>query len=140
MSQSGSSTPRPYVLHADQGVPGSGSDVKASRVSTGGMLTVIESRTTGGAPLHVHTHEDEYFYVVEGTITVTVGDETFTAGKGAFVFLPRGIPHTWDVVGGEATVLMITTPAMLEEFLAEYHAADREGRQQVAEKYGVTFF
>ncbi|HNJ47873.1 MAG TPA: hypothetical protein PK479_05550, partial [Novosphingobium sp.] len=37
-------------------------------------------------------------------------------GAGGFVFLPRGIPHSWDTIG-EATLLMITTPPMLESFL-----------------------
>src|SRR5258708_30521230 len=90
----------PYVLAAGEGVSGFGSEVKASRASTGGHLTLIESHTRGGAPLHVHTQEDEYFYVVEGTITVRCGDEVFEADPHSFVFLPRGIPHEWDVVGG----------------------------------------
>jgi quercetin dioxygenase-like cupin family protein len=128
---------RGYVLHPGEGV--AGSEVKASKQSTGGMLTLIESETTGGAPLHVHTHEDECFYVVEGHITVQCGDETFEAGPRAFVFLPRGVPHAWDVVGESATVLLITVPAMLEEFLDEYHQAPSEIRDQIATKYGITF-
>ena len=64
-----------YVLHAGEGVGGA-ADVKASRASTGGALTLIESRTDGGAPRHVHQREDEFFYVVEGTITVECGEET----------------------------------------------------------------
>jgi hypothetical protein len=43
------------------------------------------------------------------------------------------------VGGGEATVLLITVPAGLEEFLGEYHAAASEARDQVAAKYGITF-
>lgn len=135
-------TPQPYVLQAGQGVPGFGSDVKAGRIATGGSMTVIESRTTGGAPLHVHTREDEYFYVLAGQIIVWCGDETFEVGPGGFVFLPRGVPHAWDVQGEEATLLLITVPAMLEEFLAEYHAAFSGGpelRAQVAAQYGITF-
>jgi quercetin dioxygenase-like cupin family protein len=116
--------------------------VKASRISTGGNLTVIESRTKGGAPWHVHTREDEYFYVLKGTIVVRCGEENFTARPGSFVFLPRGIPHTWDVGDqGEATLLMMTVPAMLEEFLKEFHAAStKEDRDDVAARYGIQFF
>ncbi|HLK60655.1 MAG TPA: hypothetical protein VKU00_29095 [Chthonomonadaceae bacterium] len=54
----------PYVLQAGEGVSGFGASVKAGRVSTGGSLTLIESRTKGGAPLHVHAREEEYFYVI----------------------------------------------------------------------------
>ncbi len=46
---------RPYVLRAGEGVTGFDSSVKDSRLFTGGCFTLIESRTTGGAPLHVHT-------------------------------------------------------------------------------------
>ena len=132
----------PYVLHAGEGVAGFDAAVKASRISTGGSLSVIESRTRGGAPWHVHTREDEYFYVVEGTIIVHLGKETYEAPPGSFVFLPRGVPHAWDVGGdGVATLLMMTAPAMLEEFLREFHAAStREDRDIVATKYGITFF
>jgi quercetin dioxygenase-like cupin family protein len=128
---------KPYMLKADEGL--SSSELKASKVSTGGMLTLIESYTDGGAPLHVHSNEDEAFYVVEGTITVTVGDEHYEAGPRSFVFLPRGIPHSWDVVGERARVLMITVPAMLEEFLSEYHAAPANERDTIATKYGIKF-
>lgn len=133
---------RGYLLKAGEGVPGYGSDVKASKRSTGDVLTLIESRTTGGAPWHVHANEDEFFYVVEGTIVVECGSDVFEAGPRSFVFLPRGVPHTWDVAGDTATVLMITVPAMLEEFLHEYHAAPASpsgARDEVAARYGITF-
>jgi quercetin dioxygenase-like cupin family protein len=133
-----------YMLKPGEGVAGFGADVKASRNSTGDMITVIESRTTGGAPWHVHSREDECFYVLEGKIIVRCGEEVFEAGPRSFVFLPRGIPHSWDVLGedgqgGEATLLMMTVPAMLAEFLDEYHAAQGEARNEVAAQYGVTF-
>jgi len=131
-----------YLLHAGEGVAGFDAGVKASRTSTGGNLSVIESHTRGGAPWHVHTREDEYFYVVEGTIVVHLDQETYEAAPGSFVFLPRGRPHAWDVsVDGVATLLMMTAPAMLEEFLREFHAASaREDRDTIAAKYGITFF
>ena len=128
-----------YVLQQGEGIDGD-SSTKASVASTAGNLTLIESRTTGGAPLHVHTREDEYFYVVEGTITVRLGEERFEAGPRSFVFLLRNIPHEWDVVGGEATLLMMTVPAGLDTFLAEYHMADsRQARDEIATRYGITF-
>ncbi len=61
-------------------VPAGGPSLKAARTSTGGSLTLIESHTTGGAPMHVHGGEDECFYVVEGTIVVHCGDDVFEAG------------------------------------------------------------
>lgn len=127
-----------YILQPGEGV--TDASTKATGASTNGGLTLIESRTTGGAPLHVHTREDEYFYVLEGTLKVRLGDDVFEAGPRSFVFLPRGIPHEWDVVGDEATLLMLTVPAGLDEFLGEFHAAPTaEARSQVAAKYGITF-
>ena len=127
-----------YILKAGEGVSDAGDAVKASRISTGGNLTLIESHTTGGAPRHVHSREVEYFYVLEGTITVGCGDEEFEAGPRSFVFLPRGVPHEWNVKGESATLLIITAPAGLEEFLDEYHsAASGDARNQVAAKYGI---
>src|SRR5437762_8183303 len=124
---------RPYMLAPGQGVNGYDGDVKATRASTGGALTLIESRTEGGAPPHVHSREDECFYVVDGSIVVECGGETFEAGPRSFVFLPRGIPHAWDVRSGVATVLIITVPGGFEEFMRELHAAESsEARDAVA--------
>jgi len=130
----------PYVLLSGEGVAGFDASVKASRSSTGGNLTMIESHTKGGAPWHVHTREDEYFYLLDGAILVHCGAEEFRAGPRSFVFLPRGVPHAWDVDGDSATLLMMTVPAMLEEFLREFHAAStREEIDRIAAGYGIQF-
>jgi quercetin dioxygenase-like cupin family protein len=132
---------QPYILHAGQSLDGHDTGVKASISSSGGKLTLIESHTHGGAPLHLHTKEDEYFYVVEGEIIVKCNGEVFNAKKGAFIFLPRDIAHEWDVVGENgATVLMITVPAMLEDFLHKFHqAGSKEARESVAAAFGLKF-
>ena len=132
---------KPYLLKPGENLSAWGNGVKASVGSTGGGFTLMESTTAGGAPWHVHTREDEAFYVLEGTIVVWCGSETFHAGPGSFVFLPRGIPHAWDVESGsKARLLMITVPGMLEQFLKVFHAAGDDQRSAVAAKYGLTFF
>jgi mannose-6-phosphate isomerase-like protein (cupin superfamily) len=128
-----------YMLVAGQGLDGDTS-LKASRRSTLGSLTLIESDTNGGAPPHVHEREDEAMYVLEGEIVVHCGDEEFKAGPHAFVFMPRGLKHDWDVVGDRAVLLILASPAGLEEFLAQFHAAsDWAERDRVAERHGLTF-
>jgi mannose-6-phosphate isomerase-like protein (cupin superfamily) len=112
--------------------------VKAGRQSTGGSMTLIEARTDGGAPLHVHSREDEAMYVLEGSIRARCGDDDFEVGPRSFVFLPQGVPHEWDVVGAEAVVLIITDPAGLEEFLHELHEGKADP-QEVAGRYGIEF-
>lgn len=129
-----------YVLQPGEGV--TDPSTKAGIASTGGALTLIESTADGGAPLHVHEREDEAFYVVTGTISVQVGDQIYEAPAGSFIWLPRGVPHAWDVVGEPgalATVLMITVPAMLDVFLDRFHTAAPDEREAVAQAFGVTF-
>jgi mannose-6-phosphate isomerase-like protein (cupin superfamily) len=127
-----------YVVRAGTGVAGYGPEVKASRASTGGTLTVIESRIGGGPPLHVHTHEDESFYVLDGSLTVRCGDDLFAAGPGSFVFLPRGLPHTFTPDGDLARVLFIGVPGGIEEYFGEINqATDLTAQRQVAGKYGI---
>jgi quercetin dioxygenase-like cupin family protein len=132
--------PAGYVLRSGEGAPEQGdTGVKASRVSTGGAMTVIESDTAGGAPRHVHSREDECFYVLDGTISVECGDDAWELERGAFVFLPRGLPHAWDVVGERARVLIMTAPAGLEEFLRELHEPDGPGPAEIARLHGIEF-
>lgn len=131
-----------YVFGPGEGLSGD-SSVKANAASTGGALTVIESTAAGGAPLHVHEHDDECFYVIDGEVSVQIGGETFAAPKGSFVFLPKGISHSWDVAGEPgalATVLIITAPAGLDQFLHRFHtAATAAERSEAAREHGVIF-
>jgi uncharacterized cupin superfamily protein len=55
-----------------------------------------------GSPLHVHSREDEWFYVIDGELTLWVDGETIVAPAGSFVFGPKGIPHTLIVSSEEA--------------------------------------
>ncbi len=124
-----------YVLGPGESVTDD-PDVKAGGRSTDGAFTVVESRTDGGAPLHCHTREDEAMFVLEGSIWARCGDSRFEVGPRSFVFLPRGVPHEWDVVGEEAVVLIMTAPAGLEAFLHDFHDPARD-RREVAKSYGI---
>jgi quercetin dioxygenase-like cupin family protein len=95
--------------------------VKAGAAQTAGAFTLIEwSAPAGfGPPVHQHDREDEAFYLLAGEITVDCGDQRWTAGPGDFVFLPRGIPHSFMVSDGPARGLQITSPSGFERFVAE---------------------
>jgi quercetin dioxygenase-like cupin family protein len=56
---------------------------------------VLEFENPAGweVPLHVHDAEDEIHHYLEGSVTVTVGDETLQGTPGSTAFLPRGVPH-----------------------------------------------
>jgi quercetin dioxygenase-like cupin family protein len=105
----------------------------------------------GGVPPHIHHREDETVYVLEGSLEVHLGDETFEARTGDYVNMPRGIVHYFRNVGKHpARSLATFVPAGIENFFAEvYQAADRtaspppsdvdlvERMRKAAPKYGL---
>ncbi len=104
------------------------------------MSILIASKDTGGAfslihgyeiqglepPPHTHTREDESFYLLNGEIAFTVGDETFHAKSGNWVFLPRNIQHTFKVLTENAEVLIHLSPGGFEEYFKEMSEPARE--------------
>ena len=93
--------------------------IKATGRETGDLYSIIEVLEPQGAraPLHLHRKEDEAFYVLEGEMTFYVGEETYKARPGSFVFGPRDVPHTYTVDSGPARLLFILSPAGFEEFI-----------------------
>ena len=67
---------------------------------TGGLGVSVVTQPPGIAtPLHRHTHEDEAFYLLDGTMTYRAGDDTFHLAAGDVIWLPRGVPHAFRVTG-----------------------------------------
>ena len=92
------------------------------------LVTEQLSPRGSGSPLHVHHNEDEWFYVLEGELTIWVDGRTVVAGAGAFVFGPRDVPHTFVVSSEQARFLLVTEPAGFEGFVrALARAGDRAG-------------
>ena len=74
----------------------------------------------GGPPPHVHSREDETFYIVRGSLEILIGDTTYNAKAGDFVYIPRGTIHRFKNVGGSPAVQLVTfTPAGMEGFFQE---------------------
>lgn len=74
----------------------------------------------GGPPLHVHSREEEGFYVLEGEITFTVGEERIVAAPGTFANMPVGTPHSFKNEGERpARMLISVAPAGLEQMFLE---------------------
>lgn len=102
---------------------------------TGGIVSAVESHdlTGGGPPLHVHHREDEVFQILEGEYAWTVGAEQFVARKGATIFAPRGVPHTYRYLGTTPGRLMcVITPAGFEGFFEEIGALTPEQQQNLS--------
>jgi quercetin dioxygenase-like cupin family protein len=93
--------------------------IKASKETTEGRVAVIEHLAPqgSGSPLHKHTREDEWFYVIEGELTFWVDGKVIDAPAGSFVYGPRGVPHTFVVSSPEARFLLVAEPAGFESFM-----------------------
>ena len=75
------------------------------------------------APLHRHTREDEYSYVLEGRMGALLGEEVVQAGPGDLVFKPRNQWHTfWNAGDEPCRILEIISPAGFEQFFRELDA------------------
>lgn len=73
-----------------------------------------------GPPPHIHRNADESFYILEGTFDFMLAGQTFSAGPGSFVYLPKGVVHNHKAGGGKrAKAIVIQTPAGVERFIAE---------------------
>jgi quercetin dioxygenase-like cupin family protein len=89
---------------------------------SGGAYFAMEALVPpgGGPPPHIHTREDETFYVLEGEIEFLLGEETITAGPGDFVNVPRGTVHRFENTGSATAKLVLTfTPAGIERWFEE---------------------
>ena len=85
---------------------------RAVGADNGNAYTLVEVRGHSGlaTPHHVHDREEEGFYVVEGEVTLTLGEETIQARAGSFAFAPRGPPHAFRFASEDATLLLLLTP------------------------------
>jgi mannose-6-phosphate isomerase-like protein (cupin superfamily) len=96
------------------------------------------------APLHLHTREDEYSFVLEGRMGGLLGDEVVEAGPGDLVFKPRNQWHTfWNAGDEPCRILEIIAPAGFERFFRELDGlggaikADPDELAALNERYGL---
>jgi len=110
--------------------------------------------TGGGPPPHIHSREDESFYVVSGSLEIVLGDSTYQAKAGDFVFIPRGTVHRFRNLGAGTAIQLVTfVPAGMEKYFREVFppVVDRKALpppitdaliqklNEVAPKYGLQF-
>lgn len=93
--------------------------LKVTAEDSEGAMSVIEQIAPQGfsPPLHVHEAEDTVMQVLEGQLTVRLGDVSRVLGAGEWAFLPKGVPHTFRVDSERARLLEITTPGGFEAFV-----------------------
>jgi quercetin dioxygenase-like cupin family protein len=90
--------------------------------ASGGGFSLVEhpmSPRALAAPIHRHTREDEYSYVLEGRVGALLGDEVLIGNQGDLIFKPRGQWHTfWNAGDEPARILEIISPAGFERFFS----------------------
>lgn len=150
------SPPLAFTLSASEGrtaaplnVVGEATLVKVSAADSGGAVALFHlvAPPMSGPPLHVHSREDEFFYVLEGTLVFEIDGVREAVEAGGTVFLQRGVPHRYqNFTDRDARLLIGVTPAGFQEFFVELAAATpAEGGippmdilQQIDARYGIT--
>jgi mannose-6-phosphate isomerase-like protein (cupin superfamily) len=92
-----------------------------SSADTGGMFSLVEGIMPPGGDggLHIHLHENESMYLLEGELEVSIGEQIFVLRPGESYFAPRGIPQRLRNLGSvPARSLMIMSPSTFDEFIA----------------------
>jgi quercetin dioxygenase-like cupin family protein len=113
---------------------GTTTELKISGEQTDGAWGVVDWHVHAGdePPMHSHTREDETLYVVEGSITAYLGDQTIQVEAGSYAALPKGVPHGLTVNGDQAHLLITVAPAGVEYFFVPRDESDAD-----PEKFGL---
>jgi quercetin dioxygenase-like cupin family protein len=121
--------------------------IRVSAEDSGGAMMVMEEvPPMSDTPPHVHSREDELFYVVEGEHIFQRGEQELQLGPGEAIFCPRGIPHAQRrVEPGVGRELVVFTPAGFEQFFRDLAEAERNGTlgpeayATASERAGITW-
>lgn len=103
---------------------------------SGGKISIVESvsPSLSGPPRHIHKAEDETFILLTGECQFWIAGQRLVRGPGETVFVPRGVEHTFQVLGTRACRhYTILTPGGFEGFFAEMAA----GHFRIAEDMAV---
>ena len=135
------------VVQRDQGgrfdFGGFGVCWKINGPDTGSRFSIVHHPMAPralAAPVHYHHNEDEYSYVLTGTLGALLGDEVVTAGAGAWVFKPRHQWHTfWNAGDVPCEIIEVISPAGFEDYFREVAAAwgDASKFLAIAQKYSL---
>ena len=125
----GAGTPRitlkPHSLPRGEGEAwwwfGALAEIIATSADTGGQFTLVEITVPAGyeGVRHVHHHEDEAFWILEGDITLDVDGTVIRAAAGDYAFGPRDIPHSFNAGADGARMLFLFTPGGFEDLIRD---------------------
>jgi quercetin dioxygenase-like cupin family protein len=119
--------------------------LKATGADTDDAFTLLEATEPPGfgPPLHIHNNAEEAFYVLEGGYIIFIEDEEYSCPAGAFIYIPRGLVHSFRVGRKQSRKLNLYTPGAMVGYFDELSAAIKSGNadsnklDQIALKYGM---
>jgi quercetin dioxygenase-like cupin family protein len=102
--------------------------VLLSPEQTGGAVAIMDMTAPRGAepPPHLHTREDEMFYLLEGEVDFHIGDNVIKAKAGASVFAPRQVPHRFSIQTPTARFLVVITPGQFLSYFLDFSLPTNE--------------
>ena len=104
--------------------------VMITAAQTGGTCSVLigELKPGDGPPPHLHRDHDEYFFVLEGTISLVVDGKESTVAPSSLIFTPRGTTHSFKNIGAStARLLEWTVPGNNERYFRAVYAMEVNG-------------
>lgn len=118
--------------------------IHADSSDTQGRFAVLEFLARPGSepPLHIHENEDEFFFVIEGQMRITLNGEDRVLGPGQAALVPRGVPHTFKVLTPEMRSMNVFSPGGFEEFFRAMAGASMPPPAEfaaTAARYGSRF-
>lgn len=121
------SSPTPENTRA---IPGAVFNFLAMGNETNGRHALIKIEVHKGAepPRHTHTREDEAYFILKGTICYTIGEDKITVTDGQYVYLPKDVPHSFEILSEKADVLMLISPAGLDQWFWDNSAPAPDGK------------
>jgi mannose-6-phosphate isomerase-like protein (cupin superfamily) len=113
--------------------------IAARAADTGGALGLVDATLYRGfgPALHIHHHEDEAFYVLEGRLRFRVREDEFVGGPGRWVWAPRAVPHTFTVESETARTLILFTPGGFERMFEVGGVRVSESPSPPAQEYDL---
>ncbi|MEN9998631.1 MAG: hypothetical protein RI922_1621 [Bacteroidota bacterium] len=140
----------PKIVREAQGVIlnslGDNITVKFTGEDTNKQFAIVQQKNQPGTglPPHVHSNEDEVFKLIQGQVKFRLNNQEHVLSAGDAVFCPRGIPHSWEVIGDEQAVVDLTIiPAGMEKMFAEISAIDNQKEnmnqiKNILNTYGIS--
>jgi quercetin dioxygenase-like cupin family protein len=121
------SAPSPENTRA---IPGAVFNFLAMGNETEGRHSLIKISVQRGAepPAHTHSREDESYFILKGSVRYTIGADQLTVNEGEYVYLPKDVPHSFQILSEQAELLMWLSPAGLEQWFWDNSTPAPDGK------------